>query len=184
VLARTLGTAPVVAKSIYFMLHGSDTDTTCFWGERAGGGGVVEAIRVPNVPDPCGGTVFAGCCWGALAGRESALRHDPQTPQQPLTPAQSIALSFLLAGARAFVGCTGAHYSPVSEDPNASLNYFGAPMHDAFWAHYRANEAPAEALFNAKMDYIGAMPHGRTSPEEQAIEYKILRQFTCLGLGW
>lgn len=183
VLAQGLGNSAIGAKSIYFMLHGSDTDSTCFWGERSAGG-VIEAVRLPNVPNPCGGTIFAGCCWGALAARESAFRHVPNTPHQPLTPAQSIALSFLRAGAKAFVGCTGAHYSPVSNDPGANLNYFGAPMHDAFWKHFGANESPAEALFNAKMDYIAAMPHGRSTTEEQAIGYKILRQFTCLGLGW
>jgi hypothetical protein len=43
---------------------------------------------------------------------------------------------------------------------------------------------PAEALFSAKKDYISGMPHDRVKPVEQAVEYKILRAFTCLGLGW
>jgi hypothetical protein len=28
------------------------------------------------------------------------------------------------------------------------------------------------------------MPHGRRSAAQTAIEFKILRQYTCLGLGW
>jgi hypothetical protein len=28
------------------------------------------------------------------------------------------------------------------------------------------------------------IPHGPTNLRSQAIEYKIWRQFTCLGIGW
>jgi hypothetical protein len=86
----------------------------------------------------------------------------------------------LARGANAFVGCTGAHYSPV-EPP---FDYFGGPLHAAFWHFYNLGFCAAEALFKAKIEYINQMPHGRTTPIQQAIEYKILRQFTCLGLGW
>lgn len=183
-VARTVANADIDASAIYIMLHGSDSDSTRFWGEHQRGG-TLEAMNVGNIPDPCGGIVFAGCCWGALSVRTPAVRYRPDEPVQVLTPAQSIALSFLAKGARAFVGCTGAHYSPVDDRPNASLDHFGAPMHRRFWHHVLVGNAPpARALFQAKMDYIKDMPHGRTTAEEQAIEYKILRQFTCLGLGW
>jgi hypothetical protein len=168
----------VAAKLIYFMLHGSDSDGSRFWGETQGG--MLEAMTVKNVPDPCGAVIFAGCCWGALTVRTRASIARPDDPVQVLTPAQSIALSFLQSGAAAFVGCTGAHYSPVEDE----LNFFGAPMHSAFWKQILAGKRPAEALFQAKIDYIKEMPHGRTKIEEIAIENKILRQFTCLGLGW
>ena len=182
--SKCLDPAAVDASAIYIMLHGSDTDGTRFWGELSTGG-TVEAVHVGNIPNPCGGTVLSGCCWGALTVRTPALRYSPDDPIQCLTPEQSIALSFLRRGARAFVGCTGAHYSPVDDDPAAPLNHFGAPMHAAFWSHLpEGNKSPAKALFDAKMDYIRDMPHGRSSVEELAIEYKILRQFTCLGLGW
>ncbi|SFQ05389.1 Metallo-beta-lactamase superfamily protein [Bradyrhizobium sp. Ghvi] len=166
------------AKLIYLMLHGSDTDTSRFWGETQGD--MLEAMTVNNVPNPCGAIVFAGCCWGALTVRTRAAVYRAGDPIQVVTPAQSVALSFLAAGANAFVGCTGAHYSPMDGD----LNFFGAPMHSAFWKHVNAGKRPAEALFQAKIDYIKGMPHGRTKIEEIAIENKILRQFTCLGLGW
>ncbi|MFC7700869.1 MBL fold metallo-hydrolase [Bradyrhizobium sp. GCM10028915] len=166
------------AKLIYLMLHGSDTDASRFWGETQGG--MLEAMTVGNVPDPCGAVIFAGCCWGALTVRTRASVYRAGDPLQVVTPAQSIALSFLAGGASAFVGCTGAHYSPVE----GNLDYFGAPMHSAFWRQISLGKRPAEALFQAKIDYIRGMPHGRTKIEELAIENKILRQFTCLGLGW
>jgi hypothetical protein len=96
------------------------------------------------------------------------------------TAESSIALGFLARGASAFIGCTGAHYSPTEEP----FNYFGGPMHRAFWSAYNAGKPPAQALFDAKIDYIRGMPHGRTGVLQTAIEYKILRQYTCLGLGW
>jgi beta-lactamase superfamily II metal-dependent hydrolase len=168
----------VNASLIYFMLHGSDADPSRFWGEVSGG--MLEAMYVGNVPNPCGGVVFAGCCWGALTVRTPAHSYRAGDPVQSLTPEQSIALSFLAKGARAFVGCTGAHYSPLS----GKLDYFGAPMHDSFWSQLASGKKPAEALFAAKIEYIAGMPHGRETVEEVAIENKILRQFTCLGLGW
>jgi hypothetical protein len=39
-------------------------------------------------------------------------------------------------------------------------------------------------LLDAKLGYAQQMPHGLRTPEMQAVEYKILREFTCLGLGW
>ena len=91
-----------------------------------------------------------------------------------------MALSCLGAGARAFVGCTGVHYSP-----DESGGFFGAPMHRAFWSeHLSGKLPPAKALFEARRDYLSDMPHGRRTPHELAIERKIYKQFTCLGLGW
>ena len=43
---------------------------------------------------------------------------------------------------------------------------------------------PARALFDAKIAYARDFPHGRTSTAQEAIEYKILREYTCLGLRW
>lgn len=90
-----------------------------------------------------------------------------------------MALGFLKSGARAFVGCTGAHYSPGEGE-----DYFGAPMHKAFWTRVKAGDAPALALFNARKAYLAALPHGLSQPYHIAIERKIYRQFTSLGLAW
>jgi len=176
--SEAIASGSVAAKLIYLMLHGSDTDGSRFWGETQGG--MLEALSVNNVLNPCGAVIFAGCCWGALTVRTRAAEYRTGDRVQVVTPAQSIALSFLMNGASAFVGCTGAHYSPL----DGNLDYFGAPMHSAFWTEISNEKRPAEALFLAKIAYIGGMPHGRTKIEEVAIENKILRQFTCLGLGW
>jgi hypothetical protein len=57
-------------------------------------------------------------------------------------------------------------------------------MHHAFWQRVLAGAAPAAALFDAKGEYAKAIPHGQTKPSSTAIEFKIWRQYTCLGLGW
>lgn len=169
------------ARQLYFMLHGSDSDATRFWGEDEGGS--VEAINLANLSQGVaapGATVLTGCCWGALTVQEIASRARDHSTVSPRTAQSSLALRFLELGALAFVGCTGAHYSPL----DGQLNFFGEPMHRAFWAGYQQGSAPAQALFDAKTAYIREMPHGRVTAPEWAIEYKILRQFTCLGLGW
>ena len=91
-----------------------------------------------------------------------------------------MALSYLHAGARAFVGCTGTHYSPTVPP----YNYFGGPMHTAFFRRLLAGSGPAQALFDAKVEYASGLPHGQNSSVGRAIEFKIWKQFTCLGLGW
>ena len=163
---------------VYLMLHGDYLDSSRFWGEDTADG--EEAVNLSNIPERAGRIVFTGCCWGALAGDQPALRALPGTVISPKVPESSIALTFLVRGAIAFIGCTAAHYSPL-EPP---YGYFGGPMHEAFWRSIAAGKAPAQALFEAKVEYALAFPHGRTTPQYEAIEYKILRAYTCLGLGW
>jgi beta-lactamase superfamily II metal-dependent hydrolase len=172
------------AGRLYFMLHGDDDDTTRFWGESAAGG-YPEAFHISCVPASAPAVLLTGCCWGALTSLASAYRHVDRQPITGHTPASSLSLAFLRAGALAFVGCTGSHYSPII----APYGYFGGPLHDAFWrsvlpAPAGSGLAPAAALFEAKKSYIAGMPHGQTSPKAIAIEMKILHQFHCLGLGW
>lgn len=168
----------VLTDNVYFMLHGADYDGTRFWGEDDNG--TVEAFSIRNVPDICSTVVLTGCCWGALTVELPAVKVRQGQPIAVRTPEASIALRFIKAGALAFVGCTGTHYSPVVEP----YNYFGGPMHKAFWGKCLTQVPPARALHEAKIEYVRGMPHSRNSPNERAIEMKILRQFTCLGLGW
>jgi beta-lactamase superfamily II metal-dependent hydrolase len=163
---------------VYLMLHGDYVDSSRFWGEQTVNN--AEAINVANLPAHCEGVVFTGCCWGALTVGTPASRVAIGRPFGAKTPEDSLALSFLLRGATAFVGCTGAHYSPTVPP----YQYFGGPLHSAFWRHIGAGSAPARALFEAKVDYIQGMPHGQQGTMAEAIEFKILRQYTCLGLGW
>lgn len=164
-------------RQVYFMLHGDDRDGARFWGDDRPNRRVVEAINVGALPASGLDVVFAGCCWGALTVLQRANRPDAEIA--PRSPEESMALACLRAGARAFVGCTGVHYSPGPQG-----GFFGAPMHEAFWMELNAGKAPAEALFAARADYLTDMPHGRTDLREIAIERKIYKQFTCLGLGW
>ena len=166
------------AERIYIMLHGDFTDSSRFWGEETEGN--QEAMNIGNLPAKVGAVVFTGCCWGALTVNTPAGRTVNGRIFGQKSPDDSLAMSFLKRGATAFVGCTGSHYSPLQ----APYNFFGGPMHEAFWGNYATNRSPAQALFNAKLEYLRGMPHGQTSPNSQAIEYKILRQYTCLGLGW
>jgi beta-lactamase superfamily II metal-dependent hydrolase len=161
---------------VYIMLHGDFSDSRRFWGEQV----PFEAMNIGNLPDASGATVFTGCCWGGLTVNPPAGRYMPGQTLGIKTPDESIALAFLARGASAFIGCTGSHYSPTVS-PYA---YFGGPMHEAFWEQTLAGKGPAEALFEAKLEYLKGMPHGQTSVPLQAIEFKILRQYTCLGLGW
>lgn len=163
---------------LYFMLHGDDRDGSRFWGDDPATRQVVEAVNVASLPSDGLDVVFSGCCWGALTVLQRASR--PVAPLAPKTPEQSMALASLMGGARAFVGCTGVHYSP-----DETGGFFGGPMHRAFWdALHRDGLDPAAALFQARRTFLAQMPHGRHGALELAIERKIYKQFTCLGLGW
>lgn len=165
------------ADVMYLMLHGSERDATRFWGEPIND---AEALALANVPTRAPHVVFTGCCWGALIVDLPAVivrgNLSPRTRQAH----ESLALTFLQRGATAFVGCTGSHYSPA-EHP---FGYAGAPLHKLFWRFYQSIGSPARALLAAKQQYMTELPHGRTSPADEAVEYKILREYTCLGLGW
>jgi hypothetical protein len=160
------------------MLHGDYVDGTRFWGEGIENN--VEAVNLSNVPKGAGRIVFAGCCWGALFTDTPASSVVRNRPFGQRTADSSIALNFLKQGARAFVGCTGAHYSPVQEP----YRYFGGPMHEAFWRRvHRARRRRRHSLMPRSSNFRD-IPHGQRSTLSRAIEYKIWRQYTCLGLGW
>lgn len=163
---------------VYLMLHGDDRDASRFWGEETEGGR--EAVGMGNLPEASGPVVFTGCCWGALSADPPAVRASNGEPIAPKVPESSLALGFLDRGAVGFIGCTGAHYSPT----DSPFDYYGGPMHKAFWSRYLAGSAPAAALLEAKRDYAAGMPHNHPSAISKAIEMKILRQYTCLGLGF
>lgn len=165
------------AKHLYLMLHGSSSNAGLFWGEEKSGA-FVEAMKASSVGQQSGGVVFAGCCYGALTVEERAHELGPGESPTIVSPDNSIALRFLRQGAAAFVGCTGAHYSP-----GPSCQFGSHVLHQAFWQHLISGKGPAEALFYAKIDFVKAMPIG-TDAGSLAVFFKTWRQFTCLGLGW
>ena len=174
----SVGAGNATGTAVYFMLHGSDIDATRYWGEDQTG--LIDGVNITNIPRAIAGVVFTGCCYGALTVMTIAAHAVPGQPLGIRTPGTSIALSYLHGGARAYVGCTGTHYSPSTRP----YNYFGGPMHTAFLTRLMRGAAPAQALFDSKLEYLQHMPHGQTSANGQGIEFKILKQFTCLGLGW
>jgi hypothetical protein len=140
-----------------------------------------DAVSIENVPSNTEGTiVFAGCCWGALTVSPKAAALQQNKPLVPKPPEDSIALTYLMRGAQAFIGCTGTHYSPGQEP----FDYYGKPLHDVFWNEISKGKSPAEALWQSKKSYAVELPHGQMDVYSRGIEIKILRQFTCLGLGW
>lgn len=176
----TLPPLRLASDWVYLMLHGDFDDSGRFWGEDNDGGYPV-AVATSSVSSPGPRVIFSGCCWGALTVDRRASRADPLIPLAPKTPQASVALTFLLQGAIAFIGCTGSHYSPMENAPS----HAGGPLHQAFWrALSNVGTSPAQALLDAKLAYLADMPHGRRGASDRAIEFKTLRQFTCLGLGW
>jgi hypothetical protein len=163
---------------VYIMLHGDYADGSRFWGEETQDNR--EAVNISNLPAKSGAVVFTGCCWGALTVNTPAGRVANGRSFGQKSPDDSLAMSFLGRGAVGFIGCTGSHYSPLQPP----YKFFGGPMHEAFWKAYSPGRSPAQALFDAKLQYLKGMPHSQTNTNSQAIEYKILRQYTCLGLGW
>lgn len=169
------------SSNAYYMLHGSENDGGSFYGEDDYNE-LYLSLTTQQVPkDMQGSLVFTGCCWGALIASPIAARMTDNTAVIARSPENSIALSYLKAGAIAYVGCTGSHYSP----DEAPYNYLGKPMHDLFFKEINNGKAPAEALFIAKQKYAARIPHTDKYGEVlTALELKILKQFTCLGLGW
>jgi hypothetical protein len=165
----------------YFMLHGSDVDATVFSGED--GGDYTQAFTTQNVPPSFNGVVFTGCCWGALTVSQKAVEIGKRTPA-PRVAERSIALSYLKAGASAFVGCTGAHYS--GPDISPKVNY-ALPFHSAFWKTLpKVGHSGSLALHGARKYYgeLIASDKSRHNPLDIARRLKNRAQFTCLGLGW
>src|SRR5262245_14432068 len=161
--------------NVYFMLHGDYRNSTTFWGEDDNG--VTPAIDIASLPTANIDVAFAGCCWGALTVSEPAfLANDTPTTRMV---ERSIAVLVFKAGTQAFVGTTGVHYSPGEEG-----GFFGGPLHAAFWDEIRQGRPPALALFNARRNYLVDIPHGRSALWNLAVERKLYKQFTCLGLGW
>lgn len=167
------------ADHLYLMLHGAYQDCTRFWGEETPHD--AEALNLTNIREPAARVVFTGCCWGALTADQPAVQALPGEMPAAKPAGSSIAMEFLQRGSTAFIGCTGAHYSPQEPPP---YDYFGGPMHEAFWTRLLEGRPPANALFQAKIDYLAGFPHGRRTAWQVAVEYKILNQYTCLGLGW
>lgn len=181
-LAGNITPADVATRCHYFMLHGDDEDACTFTGEEPGKPDPV-AFTIGNVPAKFDGVVFTGCCWGALIVDGKAMDAVGSMPASR-SARTSIALSYLKAGAVAYVGCTGAHYSGTNPDPKAN---YAARLHGSFWDELaKPGQGAAQALHLAKEDYLAwtVSERAKLDPLITARRLKNFAQFTCLGLGW
>jgi hypothetical protein len=161
--ATTLWSAPTLHTDVqqsavtvqydYFMLHGSMKDTTTWWGEGTSPK-YPEAFEVRLANSQ--GIVLTGCCYGAYVLGKTADN--------------SIALRFLQAGARAFVGCTGIHYSVLGTVPNDN----GQLFHSLFWGKVVGGKAPLQAFFETKREYLD-------QTAMRPVHVKIEHQFVFYG---
>lgn len=175
-----LSSEQINARHVYLLLHGRSDDATRFWGECDGGengDGLIEALGLSDVPQRTNAIVFAGCCHSALITPTMAINW-AEGPISDRTASDSLAIAFVHAGARAFIGTTGQHYSPNWPPYNTAAG----PIHRAFWTHVTNGTSPAVALMRAKIDCMLGMSLDGDSMT--AVDFKTWRQLTCLGLGW
>jgi hypothetical protein len=144
----------------YFMLHGASWDTTVWWGEEDV---YPDAFSVAEASSQ--GIVLSGACYGSYTFSR--------------TPENSITLSFLHSGARAFVGSTGITYSPVwQQGPNPTGPMrFDAAFHQAFLSALTRGQAPLTAFMEAKQKIAELC---RTADSTTA-ELKMLHEFIYFG---
>ena len=134
------------------MLHGSDQDTSRWWGEGSMPYPVAFRIYLANSR----GILLSGCCYGAYVIDKN--------------PGNSICLAFLKNGVRCFIGCTGLHYSGPGQ---AALTQLGGRFHYLFFIKVTAGETPLEAFYNTKREYA--------AEAITAVQKKIMHEFVYYG---
>jgi hypothetical protein len=155
-----VNTSQVDVRQSYFMLHGGSWDTTVWWGEEEV---YPEAFTVAEASTQ--GIVLSGACYGGYTfGR---------------TPDNSITLSFLESGARAFVGSTGITYSPIwtsGANPTGPMRH-DAAFHEAFLSAVADDQAPLAAFMGAKQELAYLCRLG----DSTSAELKMLHEFVYFG---
>ena len=153
-------TSQVGVRHSYFMLHGGSWDTSVWWGEEDV---YPQAFTVQEASSE--GFVLSGACYGSYTfGR---------------TPDNSITLSFLRSGARAFVGSTGITYSPLwtgGPNPTGPMRH-DAVFHEAFLTAVHRGEAPLAAFMEAKEQMADVCRLGDSTPAE----LKMVHEFIYFG---
>jgi hypothetical protein len=153
-------TSQVDVRHSYFMLHGGSWDTTVWWGEEEI---YPEAFTVAEASSE--GIVLSGACYGSYTFSR--------------TPENSITLSFLRSGARAFVGSTGITYSPLwPSGPGATGPMrHDALFHEAFLSAAASGDAPLAAFMEAKQTMADMCKRADSTPAE----LKMLHEYIYFG---
>jgi hypothetical protein len=153
-------TSQVDVRYGYFMLHGGSYDTTVWWGEEEV---YPEAFTVDEASSQ--GIVLSGACYGSYTFWR--------------TPDNSIPLSFLESGVRAFVGSTGITYSPMwtsGPNPTGPMRH-DAAFHEAFLSAVANGYAPLAAFMEAKQEMADLCRQG----DSTSAELKMLHEFIYFG---
>jgi hypothetical protein len=153
-------TSQVGVRYSYFMLHGASWDTTLWWGEEEV---YPEAFTVEEAASQ--GIVLSGACYGGYTFSR--------------TPDNSITLSFLHSGARAFVGSTGITYSPLwtaGPDPTGPMRH-DAVFHEAFLSAVARGQPPLAAFMEAKQEMADVCRLVDSTPGE----LKMLHEYIYFG---
>ncbi len=136
----------------YFNLHGFD-DRPGWFAYDARRSRWTIAVRPGDISrtESCGSVVFAENCYGAFIGRRSA--------------GNSVALAFLAAGARAFVGATGTAFSSIGPGLEAVLLRNADLMAKEFLGNVgRRRMAFGAALVEARRAFVDrSLSIGRTT---------------------
>jgi hypothetical protein len=176
----------IAAERVYFACHADYSSPAIFKTFQG-----IPVVKARQVPDADGSIVLAACCYSATTVNVSPLHASTAGLQRPahLRADQSLALTYIDKGARAYVGFTALLWIPKS----SPFGYFGAPLHRMFWENVTGKGIPpARALFEAKAEFILNTPYA--SPEgagnsaavatSTAKHLKDYWAATCLGLGW
>jgi len=121
----------------FLLLHGSDADTSLFWGEgdkKLASGRVYQPDAFRAQDASTRGTVFCRACYGALIETDT-------------TPDSSIALHFLQSGARCFIGSTEVSYTGWDK---SGAPVGGTMLADAFFSRVTRIDDPLGAFYAAK----------------------------------
>jgi hypothetical protein len=124
----------VNVENVYFVLHGDMNDTSVWKGPEVDPDEDLPiAFKVSQAYSQ--GTILTGVCYGAYINGK--------------TPADSICLRFLRSGAKAFIGCTGSHWSSAYNETTND----GPLFHGIFFEYLMTGMKPSLAFYNAKLDY-------------------------------
>lgn len=150
------------AELLYFNLHGFNNSPT--WrGFDESSGNWVDAVSPGDIAAEAvsGAIVFTENCYGGLVSGRS--------------PKNSVALSMLAAGARAFIGSTGIAFGSFSQQPDTPVE--ADVLGGDFVRQIRAGQTVGQAFANARRDFSNA-----TSPVAwQADRQKTISEFVLYG---
>jgi hypothetical protein len=150
------------AQLLYFNLHGFNNSPAWRGFDEASGNWIDSVSPGDVVPDAVSGAiVFAENCYGGLVSGKSARN--------------SVALSMLAAGARAFIGSTGIAYGSFMQQPDAPIE--ADVLGGDFVRQIRAGQTAGQAFRIARRDFSNA-----TSPAGwEADRQKTISEFVLYG---